>query len=193
MRSWARSSAIQSPQHKIVSLVGTITRDGQASPYEIVMRLADRTGAQCYPAPLPVVAGSAEECRLLQSHRSFTRVCELADVAAVAFVGVGNVAWNSPLHRDGFITDAEVGELMAKGAVGEIAGWAFDEAGEPIRSSLSERVTGVPLVRPARHLTIGVAGGVAKAAALHAALRGRVITGLVTDEATAAAAVLELG
>ncbi len=183
--------AVQSPQHKIVSLVGTITRDGRASPYEIVMRLADRTGAQCYPMPLPVVASSAEECRLLQTQRSFATVRELAEQAAAAFVGVGHVAWNAPLHRDGFITDAEVGELIAQGAVGEIAGWAFDDRGSPIESSLGERVTGIPLARPARHLTIGVAGGRAKAAALRAAMQGRVLTGLITDERTASA-ILEM-
>ena len=55
------------PQHKLVSLVGTISRDGQASSYEVVRRFAERTGAQCFPIPTPVVASSVEERKLLQT------------------------------------------------------------------------------------------------------------------------------
>ena len=67
--------------------LGSISRDGQASSYEVVRRLAERTGAQCFPIPTPVIAGSVEERRLLQTQRSFAVVRELAAQAAVAFVG----------------------------------------------------------------------------------------------------------
>ena len=55
------------PQHKLISLVGTISRDGQASSYEVVRRFAERTGAQCFPIPTPVIASSVEERQLLQT------------------------------------------------------------------------------------------------------------------------------
>ena len=44
---------MERPQHKVVSLVGTTTRDGRASAFDVVMRLADRIGAACYPVPTP--------------------------------------------------------------------------------------------------------------------------------------------
>ena len=121
--------AMDCPQHKLVSLVGTISRDGQASSYEVVRRFAERTGAQCFPIPTPVVASSVEERRLLQTQRSFAVVRELASRAVVAFVGVGNIGWQSPMHRDHFVTDQEITELIEHGAVGEIAGWAYDSCG----------------------------------------------------------------
>jgi beta-phosphoglucomutase-like phosphatase (HAD superfamily) len=65
----AQVSAMERPQHKIVSLVGNFTRDGRASPYNVAMRLCDRTGAQCYPLPTPVVADDIEQRKLLQSQR----------------------------------------------------------------------------------------------------------------------------
>lgn len=37
------------PQHKCISLMGNLTRYGWASHYDVVMRLAERIGAQCYP------------------------------------------------------------------------------------------------------------------------------------------------
>ena len=88
LRSMADETPVMDcPQHRLVSLVGTISRDGRASPYEVVRRFAERTGAQCFPIPTPVVASSVEERQLLQSQRSFAVVRELASRAEAAFVG----------------------------------------------------------------------------------------------------------
>ena len=56
---------MERPQHKVVSLVGTTTRDGRASALDVVMRLADRIGAACYPVPTTVVTDTVEERDLL--------------------------------------------------------------------------------------------------------------------------------
>lgn len=179
------------PQHKIISLVGAITRDGLASSYEVVMKLAERTGAQCFPMPTPVIASSVEERRLLQTQRSYTKLQELGEQVTVAFVGISEIGWQAPVHRDQFITDRELADLIDKGAVGEIAGWAFDSSGRLVESDTNDRNAGLPLSELRKASVIGVAGGSKKVAAIQSALRGRLISGLVTDEQTAAA-VLEL-
>jgi DNA-binding transcriptional regulator LsrR (DeoR family) len=69
---------MERPDHRIVSLVGTMNRDGKASPYDVAMRLADRVGARCYPMPTPVVAATIEECRLLQTQEAYHTVERLA-------------------------------------------------------------------------------------------------------------------
>jgi DNA-binding transcriptional regulator LsrR (DeoR family) len=178
-------SAMERPQHKIVSLVGNMARDGHASPYEVVMRLADRLGSQRYPTPTPVIAESVEERELLQAQRAFQTLRELVAQAKVTMVGVGVIGWQAPLHKDGFITDAELAELTERGAVGEIVGWAFDAEGRLIEGSVNERVVSMPLEQPVQRLVIGVAHGPDKIASIRAALRGRLISGLITDEATA--------
>ena len=178
--------AMDCPQHKLVSLVGTISRDGQASSYEVVRRFAERTGAQCFPIPTPVVANSVEERRLLQSQRSFAVVRELASRAVVAFVGVGNIGWQSPMHRDHFVTDQEIGELIDQGAVG-IAGWAYDSAGRIVESSINERNAALPLTDLRNTRMIGVSGSPDRVIAISAALRGGLLGGLITDERTALA------
>jgi DNA-binding transcriptional regulator LsrR (DeoR family) len=182
--------AMPCPQHKMVSLCGAISRDGQASAFEVVMRLAERTGAQCFPMPTPVIAGSVEERKLLQTQRSYQVIRDLAEHATVAFVGISQIAWRSPLHADHFVTDQEIGELIDKGAVGEIAGWAFDPGGRLVEGGSNERNAGLPLEELGRAQIVGVSGGLEKVAAIRAALRGRLISGLITDERTAAA-VLE--
>jgi DNA-binding transcriptional regulator LsrR (DeoR family) len=48
-------------------------------------------------------------------------------------------------------------------------------------------LTSIPPQVPAEALTIGAAVGPAKVSAIRAALKGRLINGLITDEATASA------
>jgi DNA-binding transcriptional regulator LsrR (DeoR family) len=77
--------------------------------------------------------------------------------------------------------------MMRLGAVGEVVGWAFDAEGRVIAGGINDRLTSIPLQVPAEALTIGAAVGRAKVAAIRAALKGRLINGLITDEATAGA------
>ena len=53
-------------------------------------------------------------------------------------------------------------QLIELGAVGEIAGWAYDRQGVLIQCVTNSRVAGVPLEQPAQRLIIGIAGGLKK-------------------------------
>jgi DNA-binding transcriptional regulator LsrR (DeoR family) len=173
------------PQHKIVALQGHMAPDGRASHYEVVMNLADRINAQAYLLPTPVVARSAAERAILQEQTSFRAVQDLARQAKVAFVGIGEVTWNGPLQIDGFYGDAEVAELIKLEAVGAILAWAYDREGRLVQGSINDRVAGMSLSQlPVGH-TIGVACGAGKVEAICAALRGKLVSGLITDEVTA--------
>ncbi|OUL33521.1 DNA-binding transcriptional regulator [Nostoc sp. T09] len=184
--------SMNQPQHKIVSIIGNMSHFGRAGRHEVVMHLSDRVGSQAYPVPTPVVATSIEERELLQTQRSFITVKAFAEQAKATFVGISHIAWNAPLHQDGFINDDEVAELIELGAVGEIAGWAYDAQGMLLQKGTNNRVASVPLEQPAHRLMIGVAGGEKKAEAILAALRGKLITGLITDEAAAEAILAKI-
>ena len=178
---------MQRPQHKIVSLVGTATRDGRASAFEVLMRLAEQIGAACYPVPTTVVTDTVEERALLESQRPWQLIRALADSASLAMVGIGTLDGrrDAPILRDGFITEAEHEELIRLGAVGEITSWAFDRKGRLIEGGSNARLTAIPHRLPLERLTIGVAGGQSKVRAIAAALHGRLVSGLITDEAAA--------
>ncbi|MGH6912281.1 MAG: sugar-binding transcriptional regulator [Geminicoccales bacterium] len=182
---------MERPQHTVVSLVGTMTRDGRASPYDVVMRLADRTGATCYPLPTPVVTDTPEQRDLLQDQRPYRVVRALAGQAKVVFLGVGTLDARAPLLVDGFITELELEQLIEAGAVGEVGGSAFDVNGRLISSALRLRMTAIPIELPLTRLTIGIAGGRAKARAIASALQGRLLSALITDEGAAGAVLAE--
>jgi DNA-binding transcriptional regulator LsrR (DeoR family) len=181
----AQVPSMDQPQHRIVSLVGNVGSDGRATPYDVVMRLADRVGAQCYPLPMPILANSREEREMLQSQRGYQAISRLAAEAKAWVVGIGDIGWNAPLHVDGFIDDAELGTLMEQGAIGEVLGWTFNAEGRMVLTEIHERLTAVRHQPQPPRTVLAVGGGASKIAAIHAALKGHVVNALITDETTA--------
>jgi DNA-binding transcriptional regulator LsrR (DeoR family) len=177
---------MECPRHQLVSLVGNIAPDGSASFFDTLTRLADLTQARHYPIPLPLVAASPEEKKLLLSLEPVRNVHDLASRADITLVGIGQLDADAQIFVDGFISRQELYDLMRAGATGEIVGWSYDADGRPLATGANSRITSVPLKPANGRLVLGVAAGPAKVMAIRAALAGRLISGLITDEATAA-------
>ena len=175
------------PQHKIVSLVGNIAPDGSASFFDVITKISDTVKAPHFPMPVPVIASTVEEKAVLQKLKAVKHVCDLAKRADVTMVGIGSLDDNAPLFEDGFITRGELRTLRRAGAVGEIVGWTYDREGRILAGLTNERVVSVPIGKAGPATVVGAAMGSVKLAAIRAALIGRLISGLVTDEATAKA------
>ncbi len=178
-------ASMNQPQHKLISIVGNMAHDGRASHFEVVMQLADRINAQAFLLQTPVVATTLDERRHLQSTKAFTSVRELAKQAKVVFVGTAQVGWNCPMHKDKFISDAELRDLLERKAVGEIIGWAFNKDGKILDGPVSKRIGSLPLPDFANSVVVAASGGPEKVQSILGALRGRLIQGLITDETTA--------
>lgn len=172
-------------QHRLVSLVGHISMEGSASFFDVLTRLSDLVQAPHYPMPLPVVVPTRHERDQLIRIEPVQRLRALAAAADISLVGVGRMDESAPLFIDGFISPEELDDMRRLGAVGEITGWVFDAAGHIIDGGTNDRLTSVPRLVPARGAVVGVAMGVNKALPIHAALRGKILNGLITDEVTA--------
>ncbi|WP_404400204.1 sugar-binding transcriptional regulator [Pelagibacterium halotolerans] len=178
---------IDCPHHSIVSLTGNIAPDGSAAFYNVVFTLADKVSAPSFPMPLPVIAASAGERALLHEQAGIGRTLERAGNVQIAIVGVGDLGPDAPLYDDGFITHDELAALQKVGAVGEILGWTYDADGQLVDGMINERVASAPLPDRAHALVIAAAKGESKVEAIRAALRRRLVNGLITDEDTARA------
>jgi DNA-binding transcriptional regulator LsrR (DeoR family) len=182
-----RVSPVDRPNHQIVSLVGNISADGSASFFDTVGRLADRTGARHYPMPLPFLMSSEDERNRMVRIDPINKVKAVAAKADLRLIGIGQMDQKAQVHVDGFVTREELFEMMRLGAVGEITGWAYDAKGRLIKGGTNRRLTSIPPQVPAKTSTIAAAIGQAKVPAIRAALAGRLVNGLITDEATARA------
>ncbi len=173
--------------HRLVSLVGNISPDGSASPFDALIRLAEVTGAQHFPMPLPLHAETAAERRVLLGMPSVRRLFALAARAEAWMLGIGGIDRDAVLLRDGFVNRRELLDACRAGGVGEIAGHIFDAEGHILDCDLNARVMSVPVEAGTPRPRICVAYGRDKVVPLRAALAGRLVNGLVTDELTARA------
>ena len=89
----------------------------------------------------------------------------------------------------GYITEDEVAELVALGAVGDIALRFIDQEGRLISHPIHDRLVAAHLHRVREHarVALGVAAGVKKVPVIRAALLGHWLDVLVTDGITARA------
>lgn len=182
---------IDRPQHRLVSMVGAIAQDGSSNRYDVALHISEKTGGKHFLLPAPLIADSEAEREQWCNHRLYRIVEGLSARADVAFVGIGDIGPECPLHVDGFITAAEVQELTGRGAIAEMLGLPINADGERVESPTGRRVTSVPLDAPPKRPTIGFVGGPRKHRAVLAALKGGWLSGLVTDEACARAALGE--
>ena len=170
---------------KFVSLLGSLTRNAAANPFDVIHRLAAKTGGESYFMPVPFFADSLDDKRILLAQQSVRDVFVLARSAELFLVGVGEVGPKAHMLETGMITKAEFADLKRAGAVGEILGHFVDAAGRPVEAELNQRSLGLRIEDLKDKQVVAIAGGRGKARAVDAVLRSNVVRGLIIDEATA--------
>nr|WP_318384087.1 sugar-binding transcriptional regulator [uncultured Enterobacter sp.] len=173
------------PQHQCVSMIGAIARDDSGTRYDVPLKMAEKMQGKYYFIPAPLYADSPEDKTMWCQHQVYQRVAARALNASVTFLGIGEVELGCPLNTEGFITDAQVKALETQHVAGEMLGHFFNHQGERLHSELDALLTSVALTSHTPRQVIGFAGGPKKYRAIHAALTGRWVSGLVTDEDSA--------
>jgi DNA-binding transcriptional regulator LsrR (DeoR family) len=179
----------QTPARDIqfVSLLGGLTRKFAANPFDVIHRLAERTGAEAYLLPVPVFANSVADRAVLMQQYGIAEVFALAREASLLLVGIGQISGAGFLVSSGMIKPEEVVELKRVGACADLLGHFFSADGSMLDIDLSARATSMSGVELKKHRIVAIAGGLAKVTALRAVLRSGVLHGLIIDEATAQA------
>ena len=171
---------------RFVSLLGGFTRRFAANPFDVINRIAERTGAEAYVLPVPFCLNSAEDRAVLMAQRGIDEVFDLARSASLRFVGIGTVDGSAAsLATSGMIETQEFDDVARAGGRGEILGHFFDRQGQRIETDLSGRLASLSYEDLQSGELVAVAGGSAKPEAIRAALLSGLVHGLLTDERTA--------
>lgn len=170
---------------RFVSLLGGLTRKFSANPHDVIHRLAERTGAEAYVMPVPFFANTIEDRDVLFNQRGVSEVFDLASSADLLLVGIGTVEREASLVATGMIEKSELEEIKNGGGAGELLGHFFNDKGQPIETSLSNRTFTLSREDLSNRRIVAVAGGKVKARAIRAVLESRLLSGLITDEKTA--------
>lgn len=175
------------PEMKIVQMLGGLGRpESETYGADLVHRMALAFNAKPRLISAPGIVTSKLVRDALLDDPQIASTLSLAAQADVALVGIGRPTPDSVVMQSGILTEAEFAELQAYGAVGDIALRFFDADGRPIQHEICDRMIGLDLdqIRKIPRV-IGAAGGEAKVEVIRAALRGKLINVLVTDERTA--------
>ncbi len=176
------------PNLQVVQLLGGLgSPEAETHGTDLARRTASAFGARLHLLPAPGVVASKAVRDALLSDPQISDTLALAACLDVALVGIGAPTPNSVVMRAGTIlSPAELEQLKRQGAVGDIALRFFDENGQPIDKAMNDRIVGITLDELRRtERVIGVAGGRGKFEVIRGALRGKLITTLITDNVTA--------
>jgi DNA-binding transcriptional regulator LsrR (DeoR family) len=178
-------AGIAAPGARFISLMGSLTANSAYNPFEVVHAFARATGGEGHVLPVPFIADSPEDRRVLLSQRSVRQGLALAREASVAYISIGELTETSLLRRQGMISAEDLDSLRAAGAVGDTNGLFFDAAGAPVDHELNRRTIALGFEDLRRTGAIALVAGAAKRKAADAFLRSGVCRGLVIDGDTA--------
>ena len=176
---------------KFVSLLGGLTRRFAASPFDVIHRLAERTGAEAYVMPVPFFANTVKDKQVLQAQYGVSDVISMAGKATLYIAGIGEIDARSFIATGGMIDEADFAAVKSSGACAEMLGHFFRADGAHAPNSVSDRAMAPRIEDLISHPIVALAGGTSKTQAVRAILSSGLLFGLITDEATARRLVAE--
>lgn len=170
---------------RFVSLLGGLPRSIEATPFDVIYRLADKTSAVVDLMSVPFFANSAADCRVIMAQEGVAETLAAAAQATLYIVGIGEVTGRAFLPQASELIAREFKGLVKQGAVGEVLGRYVNKDGGRLDTGLHAQVVGLDPEAMRGRQAVAVAGGRRKVNAIRAVLRSGMLNGLITDDATA--------
>ena len=176
----------------VVQINGGANRVTSGIPYvgAIISQVADAFSSDVVHFPVPAFFAFAETKQLMWRERTIRSVLTVQRTIDLAVFGVGALDGPVPSHvySAGYLDTDDLAQIRRERVVGDVCTVLLRENGSYADISLNARASGLTpaeLQRIPRRICI--VAGTSKAPALVGALRARVATDLVVDEATARA------
>ena len=189
--SWSRSlnglaAALTTlPPCPIVQLTGAVAPPDDRDLLEVVRSVARIGGGRAHIFYAPMIVDSAQTADAIRRQPDVADAVTMLPSVTMAIVAIG--AWQPGLSTIyDAITPAERQAITDLGIGAEVAGAFLDQNGRPVPTELDRRMIVTPGPLLARIPSIlAVAYGTGRAHAVRSALRGKLITGLVTHDSLA--------
>ncbi len=153
---------------------------------DVLYRLAEKAGGKAVHLKAPFFVENAEAREILLRDPVISQNMELARNCDMAIFSVGVFDPESQLVQHGILNRQEVTRMQKAGVIGDVISHTFNDKGEEISSTLSERLIGLNIEDLGKlKKCVLIAGGEAKHECILAALKGKWVDMLITDERTA--------
>jgi DNA-binding transcriptional regulator LsrR (DeoR family) len=191
--SWARSlseltaALTRMPPCPIVQMTGAVPPPRGRDLLDLVRSVARIGGGPAHVFYAPMIVDNAETATAIRRQADVAGAFALVPSVTITMLAIG--AWGPGLSTiyDAF-NEAERDAIARLGVRAEMAGVFLGDDGRPVETELDSRMIVTPGSALAKiPCVIAVAYGVAKTAAVRAAIRGRMIHGLITHTSLARA------
>ncbi len=187
---WGRTMAamaqavtgLRNPNLCFVSLMGSMARTSETSPFDVCTRLASLTGGSAMFLPAPFLTDSEADCRVVLNQRLVRETLAAARAAPWSIISLGDCSPQALLSTSGILTEAEAAELVAVGAVADSTGKFFRADGSLADTDLNRRAPSIGLDDLRATDVMLLAAGATKARATLAMLRAGIVNRLIADE-----------
>lgn len=175
IRDWHRMRIVQ-------ALGGLGNPEDDIYSVALVHRLARIFGAKANSLSAPGIVSSSAVREAILSDIQISNTLDLAAHADIALLGLGPTSAQSVVLQSKILSDNEFSQLSTLGMVGDIGLRYFDSNGCLIEHEINQRILGLSLEQiKSIPRVIVMAGGPEKFEGISAALRGRLISVLITD------------
>lgn len=167
---------------QLAGVAGPILQSG----LESLRRVSMIEGVRPFPIYSSLVMSDAQAAEGVRRQPDVRRTFEQFDRVTVAVGAVGSwVPANSMLLENRALTEQDRKNLIDRGVVGEIAAALVTDAGEIVHD-IDDRCIAISVEQLRRiRAVIAAAGGISKTRAIRAVLTSGLLSGLITDSATA--------
>ena len=163
----------------IVSLTGGVS-------YYLPNTQSNIFNAKLYLLPAPLLVSSKEMVTAMMQEPSIVEIFRMVSLASITLVGIGGIGEDATILKNGILSKNDFLYLSMQGAVGDVLSHFIDKDGNLVHTNVEERLLSTPLDTLKKlDNVIGVAAGPSKVNAIRAALRGKYLDILITDEDTA--------
>ncbi len=170
---------------EVIQLTGSLGMANSAfDGFELAGNLAQKLNGSCRLIQAPVIVKNPELKKLLIQEHPIAETMSRMNALNLALVGLSSDKPEySSMVREGFLDTAEAESIQSEGGIGHICGLHYDNKGEFLDIPQNERVVGIEI----DHLkaipeVIGIACGAEKAEAILGAVKGKIVSSLITDE-----------
>lgn len=159
---------------------------GGVNPHQVAELFAEAVGGKSVHLPAPFITATRESAKMISEEPQIEEILNQARAASLGLFGLGGTQRGTGIVMDEFASEPDISKLFDDGVVGDISAAFFDSKGRSVKSSISDRIIGLPLEDimkiPNR---VAFAGGPDKLESISGALAGGIVTSLVTDQNTA--------
>jgi DNA-binding transcriptional regulator LsrR (DeoR family) len=175
------------PELRVVQAIGGLSsQEVGINGADLVRRMAQALSARPLLLSSPGLVANQEVRDALLQDPQISRMLSLAIKADIALVGIGVPVPDSVILQNHILSEIDIERLKARGAVGDIGLRFFDSQGKCIEDEVNNRIIGLDLEQYRKiKRVIAVSGGEEKVESIRAALQGKLINVLITDDHTA--------